>query len=122
MTSEMARMSFNSSRHSAYKNMSLDRKAIGYNMGTINEPIYENELVINVTMQICYEGTNPNPNSIYIPINICLENELVNANCVLSLILVVLSILEKDHFQNLCGKKVKNSLQVRTANNSVNKS
>ena len=40
---------------------------------TISEPIYEDELLKNLTMEICYEATNTNPNSIYIPIKICLE-------------------------------------------------
>jgi len=44
MTSEKSRMSFEPARHS------IDR-----------------------TMEICYEATNTNPNSIYIPIKVCLE-------------------------------------------------
>ena len=39
----------------------------------ISEPIYEDELPKNLTMKICYEATNTNPNSFYIPIKICLE-------------------------------------------------
>jgi len=53
--------------------MSLDRKVIEYKTKTISEPIYEDELLKNLTMEICYEATNTNSNSIYIPIKICLE-------------------------------------------------
>ena len=67
MASEMSRMSFEPARHS------VDRKVIGYKTRTISEPIYEDELLKNLTMEICYEATKTNPNSIYIPIKICLE-------------------------------------------------
>ena len=53
--------------------MSLERKVIGYKTRTVSELIYDDELVKNMTMEICYEATNTNPNSIYIPINVCLE-------------------------------------------------
>jgi len=53
--------------------MSPDRKVIGYKIRTISEPIYEDELLKNLTMGICYEATNSNPNGIYIPTKICLE-------------------------------------------------
>ena len=39
----------------------------------MNESIYEDELIKNTTIEICYEATNTNSNSIYIPINICLN-------------------------------------------------
>jgi len=51
--------------------MSLNRKVICYTTRMVSEPIYENELVKNITIEICYEVTNTNPNSIYIPINVC---------------------------------------------------
>jgi len=73
MTAEMNRMSFESTRFSIDRSMSLDRKVIWYKIRTISEPIYEDELVKNMTMKICYEATNTDPNSIYIPINICLR-------------------------------------------------
>jgi len=73
IASEMDRMSFKSVRHSVDRSMSLDRKVIGYKTGTVSEPIYEDELLKNLTMAICYEATNTNPNSINIPIKICLE-------------------------------------------------
>jgi len=53
--------------------MSLDRKVIGYKIRTISEPIYEDELLKNLTMEIRYEAINTNPNSIYILIKICLK-------------------------------------------------
>jgi len=73
MASEMSRMSFEPTRHSVDRSISLDRKVIGYKIRTISEPIYEDELVKNLTMEIWYEATNTNPNSIYIPIKICFE-------------------------------------------------
>jgi len=73
MASEMSRMSFEPARHSVDRSMSLDKKVIGYKTITISEPIYEDELLKTLTMEICYEATNTNHNSIYIPIIICLE-------------------------------------------------
>jgi len=73
MASKTSRMSFESTRHSIDRSMSLDRKVIRYKTRTISEPIYEDELLKNLAMEICYEATNTNPNSIYIPIKICLE-------------------------------------------------
>ena len=73
MTNEINRMSFKPARHSVDESISLDRKVVGYKTRTISEPIYENEFVKNITMEICYETTNANPNSIYIPIKVCLE-------------------------------------------------
>jgi len=68
MGSEMSRMSFESARYNVDRSMSLHRKVIGYKTRMISEPIYENKFVKNLTMEICYEATNSNPNSIYIPI------------------------------------------------------
>ena len=44
-----------------------------YKKRTVSESIYKNELLKNMTMEICYEVTNTNPNNIYIPINVYLE-------------------------------------------------
>jgi len=68
-----SRMSFECARHTVDRSMSLDKKVIGYKTRTISELIYEDELLKNLTMQICYEATNTNPNSIDITIKICLE-------------------------------------------------
>jgi len=73
MTSEMRRMSFEPARYSVNRSISLDRKVIGYKTSAVNESIYGDELVKNMTMDICYEVTNTNPNNIYILINVCLE-------------------------------------------------
>ena len=73
MASEMNRMSFEHTRHNVDWSMSLDRKVICYKIRTINKPIYEDEIVKNVNIEICYEAINTNPNSIYILIKICLE-------------------------------------------------
>jgi len=45
MASEISRMSFEPTRHSVDRSMSLDRKVIGYKSRTISEPIYEDELL-----------------------------------------------------------------------------
>ena len=73
LASEMSRMSFEVASLSVDRIMSLKRKVIGYKTRTVSEPIYEDELIENITMKIYYEATNTNPNSIYIPITICLE-------------------------------------------------
>ena len=73
MASVMSRMSFELARHSVDRSMSLDRKVIGYKTRTISEPTYEDELLKNLTMEICYEATNTNPNNIYISMKMCLE-------------------------------------------------
>jgi len=58
MSSEMSRMSFETVRPGVNRSMSLERKIIGYKTRTISEPIYEDELVKNMTIEICYEVTN----------------------------------------------------------------
>ena len=73
MTSKMSRMSFEPARHSVGRNMSFHKKVIGYKIRTVSELIYEDELVKNMAMEICYEVINTNPNSSYIPLNVCLE-------------------------------------------------
>ena len=72
ITSEISRMSSEFARPSVYQIIGLDRKVIGYKIRTVSEPIYEDELVKNMNMKICYKVTNTNPNSIYIPIKVCL--------------------------------------------------
>ena len=73
MTNEMSRISFEFTRHSVDRSMSLDKELIGYKTRTISEPIYEDKLVKDMTMEIHYEVTNANYSNIYIPINVCLE-------------------------------------------------
>ena len=57
IASEMSRMSFEPARHSVDRSMSLDRKVIEYKIRTISEPIYEDELLKSLTVEICYEAT-----------------------------------------------------------------
>ena len=73
MTSEINSMSFEVTRPSIDRITSLERKIIGYNTRTVSEPIYENELVKNMAIKICYQANNTNSNSINIPINVCFE-------------------------------------------------
>ena len=119
MTSEMSRMSFEPIRHRVDRNVSLDRKIIGYKTRIVSEPIYEDELVKNMTMEICYEVTNTNPNSIYIPMNVCLEGynkyELcayIDSGCFVCFGKISI-------FIEFMRKSAKNYLQVRIANNST---
>ena len=119
MASEMSRMSFEPARHSVDCSMSLDRKVIGYKTRTISEPIYEDELLKNLTMEIWYEATKTNPNSIYIPIKICLEgynpNELtayIDSGC-------SVCFGKRSLFPEFMWKTAKKPLQVRIADNSI---
>jgi len=73
MTSEITRMSFEAARPSLDQLTSLDRKVIRYKTRIVSELIYEDELVKNMTTEICYEANNTNPNSIYISIKVCLK-------------------------------------------------
>jgi len=90
-----------------------------YKTRTISEPIYEAELLKNLTMEICYEATKTNPNSIYIPIKICLERynpyELtayMDSGC-------SVCFRKRSLFSEFMWKKAKNPLQVRIADNSI---
>jgi len=119
MASEMSRISFEPTRYSVDRTMSLDRKVIGYKTRTISEPIYEDELLKNLTMEICCEATNTNPNSIYIPIKICLEwynlyelTTYIDSGC-------SVCFGKRSLFLEFMWKKAKNPLQVRIADNSI---
>ena len=72
MTSKISRMSFEPARHSVDQSMNLNGKVISYRTRIISEPTYEDKLVKNLAMEICYELINTNPNSICIVIKICL--------------------------------------------------
>jgi len=102
--------------------MSVDRKNIGYKTRIVSELIYEDELVQNITMEICYKATNTNPSSIYISRNICLEGynryELYGyINSDYSVCFHKKSILLG--FIGFMWKKVKNLLRVRIYDNSI---
>jgi len=70
-------------------------------------------------MEICYEATNTNPNSIYIPIKICLEG--YNPYKLTAYIDSGWSVcFEKTSiFPEFMWKKAKNPLQLRIADNSI---
>jgi len=65
ITTKMSIMKFELARHNVDRSKSWVRMIIGYKTRTVSEPIYENELVKNMTMEICYEVTKTNSNSIY---------------------------------------------------------
>jgi len=50
ITGEMSRMSFEAVRPNLDRLISLKRKVIGYKSRTVSEPIYEDELVKNMTI------------------------------------------------------------------------
>jgi len=115
----MSRISFEPARHSVGRSMSLDTKVIGYKIRTVGEPIYEDKLLINLTMEICYKTTNINTNSIYIPIKVCLEGHnkyelcaYIDSSC--SVCFEKISL-----FLEFMWKKANNHLQVRIADNSI---
>ena len=99
--------------------MSLDRKVIGYKQRTGSESIYEDELVKNMSMEICYEVINTNPNRIYIPINVCLEryNKYELCVCIDSGCSVYFE--KRFLFPEFMWKKAKNPLHVRVDNNWI---
>jgi len=53
-------------RHSINRSISLDRKVIGYKLGQLVSQYMKINYLKTLTMEICYEATNTNPNSIYI--------------------------------------------------------
>ena len=104
----MSRMSFEAVRPSLYRLISLDRKVSGYKTRTVSEPIYEDELVKNMTMKISYEATNINPNSIYIPIMICLEGYNKYELCVYIDTICSVCFRKRYLFPEFMWKKAKN--------------
>ena len=70
-------------------------------------------------MEICYEVTNTNPNSIYIPINICLEGYTEYELCAYIDSGCFVWFGKGSLFSEFMWKKAKNSLQVRIADNSI---
>ena len=99
--------------------MSLDRKVIRYKTKIVSEPIYEDELVKNMTMKISYEATNTNPNSINIPIKVCLEGYNKYELCAYIDSGCFVCFEKRLLFPDFMWKRAKNSLQVRIADNSV---
>jgi len=120
MTSEMSRMSFEPTSYSVDRSRSLDSKVIGYKTRTVSEPIYENELLKNMSMEICYEVANTNPNSIYnIPINICLEVYNKYKLCAYIDSGCFVCFGKGSLFPAFMWKRAKNPSQLRIANNSI---
>ena len=93
--------------------MSLERKLIWYKIRTISEPIYEDELVKNMTMKIHYETTNTNLNNIYIPIKVCLEGYNKYELCAHIDSGYSVCFGKRILFPEFMWKKAKNPLQVR---------
>ena len=104
MLSEMSRTSFELVR------TSLDKKVIRYKTRTVSEPIYEDELLKNMTMEVCYEFTNTNSNSLYISINVCLEGYNKYELCVYIDSGCSICVGKRTLFLEFMWKKAKNSL------------
>ena len=56
----MSTMSFKYVRNSVDQSMSLHRKVIGYKTRTVSGLVCKDELVKNMTIEICYEATKTN--------------------------------------------------------------
>ena len=67
MTDKMSRTSFEPVGNNVEWSNSLDIKVIEYEARTISDPIYEDELVKNIIIEIHHEVTNINSNRTYIP-------------------------------------------------------
>ena len=115
----MSTMSFKPARHSVDRSMSVERKIIGYKTRTVSELIYEAELVKNMTIEICYEVTNANPNSIYIPINVCLKGYNKYELCAYIDIGCSVGFGKISLFLEFMWNCTKNPLQVRIVDNSI---
>ena len=112
-------MSFEAARPSVDRIMSLERKVIWYKTRTVSELIYDDELVKNMTMKICYEVTKTNPNSIYILINVCLERYNKYELCAYIYNGCSVCFGKRSLFSEFMWKRAKNPLQVRIADNSI---
>ena len=83
------------------------------------ETIYEDELVKNMTMEICYEVTNTNPNTISIPINVCLEGHNRYELCVSIDSGYFVYFRKRSLFLEFMWKKFKNPVKVWIVDNSI---
>jgi len=99
--------------------MSLERKVIWYNIRTVNEPIYEDKLVKNMTMEICYEVTNTNPISIYILINVWIEGCNKYESCVHIDSGCSACFEKRSSFLEFTWERVKSHLQVKIVDNTI---
>ena len=72
-----------------------------------------------MTMEICYEATNTNRNSIYIVIKVCLERYDKYEFCAYIDSSCSICFEKRSLFPDFMWKRAKNLLQVRIADNSV---
>jgi len=86
---------------------------------TINKPIYQDELLKNMTIEICYKVTNATLNSIYIIIYVQIEGYNRYELCAYIDNGYFAYYGKGSLFPEFMGKKVENSLQVNIANNSI---
>ena len=70
-------------------------------------------------MEIFYEATNTNPNSIYIPIKVCLEGYNKYELCAYIDSGCSVCFEKRSLFSEFMWKRAKNPLQVRIADNSI---
>ena len=70
-------------------------------------------------MEIYYEATNTNPNSIYIPTKICLEGYNKYELCAYIDSGCSICFGKRSLFPEFMWKRAKNPLQVRMADNSI---
>ena len=98
-------------------NFRSDRKLIGFKTKTISEPVYEEDEELNMQVEACLRVTNPN--SIYIPIVICIEGfnnyelcAFVDSGC-------SVCFGKKTLFPEFMWKPATKPIQVRIADNSI---
>ena len=72
-----------------------------------------------MTMEICYEATNKNPNSSYIPINVCLETYNKYELCAYKGSGCSICLGKRSLFPEFIWKRGKCPSQVRMTNNSI---
>ena len=70
-------------------------------------------------MEICYEATNTNPNSIYIPIKVCLEGYNKYELCAYIDGSCSVCFGKRSLFQEFMWKRNKNPLKIRIADNNI---
>ncbi|XP_021721370.1 uncharacterized protein LOC110688928 [Chenopodium quinoa] len=93
------------------------RKVIGYKTKTVSEPVYEDE--VNMQMEASNEISSTNPNIIYIPIDACIEDYNKYKFCAYIDSGSSTCFGKRSLFPEFLWKKAKNPMQVRIANNSV---
>ena len=83
----------------------------------MSQLVYEDE--VNMQMEACNEIFSTNPNSIYIPIDICIEDYNKYRLCAYIDSGCSTCFGKRSLFPEFLWKKAKNPMQVRIANNSV---